>query len=108
MKSIRTRRRRCDTTHLIYVITNIYTQEQYIGITVKNSGGVFKTLKRRIQKHVQRALAENKNWALSEAIRVWGSDSFVYGFVESVRGRAAAHQRERELIRDYNPALNTF
>ena len=84
------------------------TGDQYIGITVKNVGGIQKTLKRRIQKHVQRALAEDKGWALSESIRKHESKSFTYGFVESVRGRLAAHSRERELIRTYNPKLNTF
>ena len=86
----KSRKRRNDCTHLIYVITNIVTKEQYIGITVKNVGGIQKTLKRRIQKHVQRALAEDKNWALSQSIRKYGSESFTYGFVESIRGRLAA------------------
>ncbi len=102
------RKRRCDTTHYIYVITNTYSSEQYIGITVKNPGGLYKTLKRRIQKHVQRALAEPKDWALSENIRTWGPDAFMFGFVEQVRGRKPAHQRERELIAQHQPALNTF
>lgn len=104
----KTRKRRNDCTHLIYVITNIVTEEQYIGITVKNVGGIKKTLRRRIQKHVQRALAEDKNWALSRSIREYGSESFTYGLVESVRGRLAAHSRERELINQFNPSLNTF
>ena len=105
---LKKRKRRCDTTHLVYVITNTYTGEQYIGITVKNPGGIFKTLKRRIQKHVQRAMAEDKSWALSESIRTWGSEAFSYGFVESIRGRKNAHQRERHLITQYSPVLNTF
>lgn len=83
------------------------TSEQYIGITVKNSTGIYKTLHRRIQKHVQRALAENHDWALSESIRNYGSDAFTFGYMESVRGRLQAHQRERELINAYRPALNT-
>ena len=102
------RKRRSDLTHLIYVITNQVTGEQYVGITVKNPGGIQHTLKRRIQKHVQRALAEDKSWALCESIRQYGSESFTYGFVEQVRGRKPAHQRERELIATYQPVLNTF
>jgi hypothetical protein len=102
------RKRRSDSTHFIYMIWNTVTQEQYIGITVKNPGGVKKTLRRRIQKHVQRALAENKEWGLSSAIREHGSESFRYGLLETVRGRLNAHSRERELINIYNPALNTF
>ena len=85
-----------------------YIYKHYIGITVKNVGGVHKTLKRRIQKHVQRALAEDKGWALSHSIREHGSEAFTYGLLETVRGRLAAHSRERELINMYNPSLNTF
>lgn len=102
------RKRRSDTTHYIYVITNTHTGEQYVGITVKNPSGIYKTLKRRIQKHVQRALAETKDWSLSENIRIWGAQAFTFGFIESVRGRKPAHQRERQLIAEFNPALNTF
>ena len=102
------RKRRSDRNYLIYVITNVVTGEQYVGITVKNPGGVQKTLHRRVQKHVQRALAENKNWALCESIRRYGSVAFEYGFVEQIRGRKPAYQRERELIAIYNPVLNTF
>lgn len=105
---VRNRKRRSDSTHLVYVITNTYTGDQYIGITVKNPYGVFRTLKRRIQKHVQRAMSEPKDWALSDNIRTWGSEAFTFGFVESVRGRKSAHQRERQLIAQYQPSLNTF
>lgn len=103
----RTRKRRNDTTHYIYCITNTVTGEQYVGITVKNVGGVRKTLKRRIQKHCQRALAENKSWTLCNSIRQHGAESFTYGLLETVRGRALAHVRERELINTHEPALNT-
>lgn len=104
---MRTRKRRCDSTHLIYMITNHVTGEHYVGITVKNTGGVYKTLRRRIQKHIQRAYAENHDWALSRSIREHGCESHEFLLLESVRGRAAAHARERELIRDLCPALNT-
>lgn len=105
---VRNRRRRSDSSHYIYVITNSYTGDQYIGITVKNPGSIYKTLKRRIQKHVQRAMAESKDWALSDNIRIWGNEAFTFGFLEKVRGRKAAHQRERQLIAQYQPSLNTF
>lgn len=103
----RTRKRRSDTTHLIYVINNTITGENYVGITVKNPGGVRKTLRRRIQKHIQRALAEDKGWSLCDSIRRWGTGAFTYGLLETVRGRSAAHQRERELINTFKPELNS-
>lgn len=101
-----TRKRRQDTKHAVYVITNTVTNEQYIGITVCGNQ-VCKALKVRIQKHVRRALTENKVWALCNSIREYGSENHTYGLVEIVRGRKPAHQRERELIRQYQPALNT-
>jgi hypothetical protein len=101
-----TRKRRQDTKHVVYVITNNVTSEQYVGITVCGQQ-VRKALKVRIQKHVRRALTENKDWALCESIRTYGPEAFTYGIVEFVRGRKPAHARERELIREVNPALNT-
>ena len=101
-----TRKRRQDTKHVVYVISNTVTQEQYIGITVCGQQ-VRRALKVRIQKHVRRAVTENKTWALCESIREYGPESFTYGIVEFVRGRKPAHARERELIREYTPALNT-
>ena len=101
------RKRRNDRKHAVYTITNMLTGEQYIGITVVQ-GGVRKSLKIRWQKHVRRAVTENKNWALCQAIREWGAECFDMALMEFVRGRKAAHERERELIRDLAPTLNTF
>lgn len=101
------RKTRTDRNHAIYVITNVSTNEQYIGVTVC-SGSLKKALKVRIQKHVRRALTENKDWALCKSIREHGVDAFTYGLVETIRGKVAAHQRERELTRVHSPVLNTL
>lgn len=101
------RKRRTDRNHAIYVITNTETSEQYVGLAVLNYE-VKVALKRRIQKHVQRATAENKDWGLCRSIREYGSAAFTFGLLEIVRGKAAAHTRELEYIRAYNPVLNTF
>lgn len=100
------RKRRQDTKHVVYVITNTVTQEQYVGITVCGQK-VRQALKVRIQKHVRRAVTENKDWALCRSIRDFGVDAHTYGVLEFVRGRKPAHARERELIRMHNPALNS-
>ena len=101
-----TRKRRQDTTHVVYVITNVLTTEQYVGITVCGQQ-VKQALKVRVQKHIRRALTEGKDWALCHSIRTFGPEAFTYGPLETVRGRKPAHQRERELIREFVPALNT-
>jgi len=102
------RKRRKDTNHVIYVITNTKTGEQYVGLAVVSAAGAFRAIRRRVQKHVQRAHAENKDWGLCKNIRQYGSSAFTFGLLEIVRGKAAAHVRELEYIRQYQPSLNTF
>jgi hypothetical protein len=101
------RKTRSDRNHAIYCITNTVTGEQYIGVTVC-SGSIKQALKVRVQKHIRRALTENKDWALCRSIREHGTENFVYGLMEKVRGKAQAHARERELTREHSPALNTL
>ena len=109
MNSKITRKRRTDRNQVIYFIQDKVTLEYYIGLTaVCFAGNVRKTLNRRMQKHMQRAMTENKNWGLSRALRERGADSFVFGVVEVVRGKRPAHARETELINTLQPALNTF
>ena len=100
------RKRRQDSNHAVYTITNLVTGDYYIGITVC-SGSVKRALKVRFQKHIRRAVTENKSWALCNSIREFSSEMHVVEFVEKIRGRKPAHARERELIREYAPALNT-
>jgi hypothetical protein len=102
------RKRRSDRRHAVYSIQNILTGEQYIGITVCQGAAVQRSLKIRWQKHVRRALTEDKNWLLCEAIREWGAECFDIKLVELIRGRRPAHQRERALIAELAPKLNTF
>ena len=102
------RKRRSDRNHAIYVITNIVTNEQYIGLTAINPNGVKQSIRRRIQKHVQRASIEDKDWGLCNSIRKYKPENFTFGLLEIVRGKAQAHKRELEYIREYNPILNTF
>lgn len=105
------KKRRSDIRHVIYVITNILTEEQYVGIALvpmPGAAGVKAAMRRRAQKHVQRANAEDKDWGLCKNIREYGPEAFTYGLLEVVRGKAQAHVRELEYIRAYHPALNTF
>ena len=109
MNSKITRKRRTDRNQVIYFIQDTVTLEYYIGLTaVSFKGNVFRTLRRRMQKHMQRALTENKDWGLSRALREQGAERFVFGVVEIVRGKRPAHARETELINTLQPALNTF
>jgi hypothetical protein len=52
-------------------------------------------------------LTEGLDWKLCKEIRKFGPDSFTYQVVEVVRGKSEVHARERELIAELRPALNT-
>lgn len=99
------RRKRTDRNHIIYKIS--IKSSTYIGVTYVEKGNKNKSLRRRWLKHIQRAMTENRDWMLCNAIRKHGPDAFVVEIVEVVRGKASAHSRERELIRLHKPKLNS-
>lgn len=99
-----TRKKRNDRTHAIYMLS--VGDKCYIGITARTQSTVLKSVAHRFRKHVNRALSEDKSWPLCVAIRKYGAEAFTVEILETVRGKALAHQRERELIREYNPKLN--
>jgi hypothetical protein len=99
------RKRRTDRNHIIYSLA--IGKLEYIGVTYVQDRSPTKSLRRRWQKHVRRALTEGRDWCLCEAIRKYGPEAFKTEVLEVVRGKAAAHIRERELIRSLRPRLNT-
>lgn len=101
---IKRRKRRSDRNHLIYEIKR--GRSIYIGVTYVEKS-VTKSLARRWRKHVQRAMTEFKDWKLCEAIRRHGPEKFDVRVIAVIRGKVAAHEYERELIRTIRPSLNT-
>ena len=99
------RKKRTDRTHIIYKIMS--GTDFYIGVTAKTESTVLKSVRVRMNKHLYRSRSEDKSWALYEAIRERGPGAFAYGIVAVVRGKSAAHQLERALIRELRPNLNT-
>jgi len=99
------RKKRSDRNHIVYKlqVKNLV----YIGVTFVEQSSPKKSLARRWRKHVQRALTEDRSWRLCDAIRKYGPDAFVVEVIEVVRGKVAAHQVERALIRELKPKLNT-
>ena len=97
-------KKRCDRNHVIYRM--IIGDQSYIGLTVANGRAFGKAVKLRVQKHISRAVREDKDWSICEVIR--SAEVVEYEVLEVVRGRKPAHQREREYIREYQPSLNTF
>lgn len=102
------KKKRCDRNHVVYRITCVDTGDEYIGITVALGQAFVRSVKVRFQKHVSRAMREEKEWNLCAALRKYAESTWTYEVVEVIRGRKAAHQRERELISMYEPSLNTF
>lgn len=99
------RKSRSDRKHLIYSLS--VNNKEYIGVTFVDKGRVNASLTRRWKKHVNRALNENKSWKLCVAIRQYGAESFTVSVLEVVRGKSDAHDRERQLIKERKPRLNT-
>jgi hypothetical protein len=100
------RKKRSDRNHIIYTIVG--PKGTYVGVTAKTESTVLKSVKSRIAKHFYRAQKETKQWALCELLRSYSSkDDIDVRVVEIVRGKAEAHRRERELIRELNPFYNT-
>ena len=79
------------------MLVNTNTNEHYVGITVCGNQ-IKRALKIRFQKHVRRALTENKDWALCNSIREHGAEAFTVLLVDVVRGRKPAHAMERDII----------
>ena len=103
------RKRRSDRNHVIYMIKNTITQELYVGITVLSfRGNAQRTVDRRVQKHVQRAFAEDRAWALCESFRKYEPENHEYWIHDVVRGKKEAHAQEVALIDELQPRLNTF
>lgn len=106
--TVKTRKRRSDRKHVIYLVVNILTGERYVGLTVANGSAYKRVVKVRWQKHVSRALIEQRDWAICKSIRKWGAECFDHCVLEVVRGKKEAHARELSIIREFNPELNTL
>lgn len=99
------RKRRSDRNHIVYKIT--IKSKTYIGVTHVEKSNPIKSLRRRWQKHVQRAFKEDRDWTLCHAIREHGPEAFTVEIVTIIRGKSEAHEYERKLIRKLKPKLNT-
>jgi hypothetical protein len=98
------RKKRSDRTHIIYEL--VVRGKSYIGITAKTEPTVNKSVLSRFAKHTYRARTETKTWPLYNAMRKYGPEAFEIYILETGRGKAWAHQRERELVREMAPKLN--
>jgi hypothetical protein len=99
------RKRRTDRNHAIYRI--VVEGEVYIGVTVVD-GTVKASLKRRFSKHWSRRMDQARwGWKIYEALRRIEREEAKVELVEVVRGKVAAHKRERDIIKQVGPTLNS-
>ena len=105
MKQNVTRKKRVDRTHIIYMIES--GSDFYIGVTAKTESTVKKSVMTRCRKHFYRMRSEDKSWMLYETMRERGVSAFTVRVLAVVRGKTAAHNLERDLIRKMKPNLNT-
>jgi hypothetical protein len=101
------RKKRSDRNHIIYQIRNKQTEEFYIGITALKGRAYKWSIEKRWKQHVSRAKTQDLQWSICENIRNYGEISFEISILEVIRGKAEAHLRETELIKELNPQLNT-
>ncbi len=102
------RKPRSDRNHVLYRVKCLDTGDTYIGLTVAKGQAFLRSVKVRWQKHVSRAMNEDKDWSFCTALRDNPDAVWRYEVLEVVRGRKPAHQRERQLIAEFQPNLNTF
>jgi hypothetical protein len=100
------RKKRSDRNYVLYQLTA--ENETYIGLTVAQGQAFLRSVKVRVQKHLSRAKREDKNWTLYAFLRSNPEVQIQYEVLEVIRGRKPAYQREREIIAEVAPTLNTF
>ena len=102
------RKKRNDRNYVLYQIVWPDSGDSYVGLTVATGRAFLRSVKIRVQKHLSRAKRERKSWEIYNFIRKNPELELDYEVLEVVRGRKPAYQRERELISELQPSLNTF
>jgi len=103
---VKRRKPRSDCNYVIYNMIDSFGNS-YIGLTRKTASTPLKSVKMRWSKHISRAKCDDLKWALYEHIRNNENVKWTHEIVEIVRGRKEAYAREREIILEMKPALNT-
>ena len=99
------RKPRSDRNHVIYRLT-APDGDAYIGVTFARARAYKKSARLRFESHCRSAFRYGSDCLLHQALRKHGRDSFRREVLEVVRGKAAAHARERQLIAEHQPELN--
>jgi len=99
-------KKRSDRNYVLYRLE--MDGQSYVGLTVSQGRAFLRSVKVRVQKHLSRARRENHTWTLYAFLRDNEDAQVQYEVLEVIRGRKPAYKRERELIAELEPTLNTF
>lgn len=102
----RRRKPRSDSNFIIYKAVDCQGNV-YIGLTRKTESTPLRSMKRRWAKHISRAKKDDLAWKLYEHIRSSERLVWKHEIIEVIRGRKEAYAREREIILEAQPNLNT-
>lgn len=104
----RHRKRRSDRNHVIYLATCKPTGDTYVGMTVARGRAYQASMMLRWKGHISHATVELRPYPIHQAIRENGSNKAVWAHTVLciVRGKKAAHAREKTLITEFQPSLN--
>lgn len=104
----RRRRTRSDRRHVVYRVTHPATGGSYIGITAVIDRSPDRSVRKRWTQHLWHARVGGREGPLADLIRASAPDAaWTVQVVDVVKGKAAAHALEMQLIRDEAPRLNT-
>jgi hypothetical protein len=102
-----TKEQRDARDHIVYKVTSP-TGEIYIGCTAKTEATHEKSVKTRFNKHVYRMRGQpNIKWRIYEEMREHGWENFRHSVLEVLSNKTEGHKRERQLIAELQPKLNT-
>lgn len=84
---------------VIYKITNIVTQDFYIGKTIRS-------LKHRMRQHIYDAFIRNSQTYLHRSIRKYGREKFIIEIVDTVYSNHLLNEKEIYWIQKLTPKYN--
>jgi len=103
----RRRRTRSDRSHVVYRLTHPPSGGTYVGLTALLAGSAGRSVRKRWLQHLWHARVGGRQGPLADLIRSHGDDPWLVQVVGVVRGKAAAHRMELDLVRAERPSLNT-
>ena len=101
------RRPRADRSQVVYRLTHPASGGTYIGLTALIGRSPDASVRKRWLQHLWHARVAGRQGPLADLVRSHGDDPWLVQVVGVVKGKAAAHRMELDLIKAETPSLNT-